>query len=113
MAVSYTHLDVYKRQVLIAASADHLVFKAGGELGYRAEPRDYPYRPSVDVFFESVAERWQGDTVGVLLTGMGRDGAHGLKLLRDRQCLTIAQDKATSAVYGMPKACLLYTSRCV
>jgi two-component system response regulator WspF len=90
--------------VLIAASADHLVFKAGGELGYRAEPRDYPYRPSVDVFFESVAERWQGDTVGVLLTGMGRDGAHGLKLLRDRQCLTIAQDKATSAVYGMPKA---------
>ncbi|MCA0420671.1 MAG: chemotaxis response regulator protein-glutamate methylesterase [Proteobacteria bacterium] len=90
--------------VLIAASADHLVFKAGGELGYRAEPRDYPYRPSVDVFFESVAERWRGGTVGVLLTGMGRDGARGLKLLRDRQCLTIAQDKATSAVYGMPKA---------
>ena len=90
--------------VLIAASADHLVFKASGELGYRAEPRDYPYRPSVDVFFESVAERWQGDPVGVLLTGMGRDGARGLKLLRDRQCLTIAQDKATSAVYGMPKA---------
>lgn len=90
--------------VLIAASPDHLVFKSGGELGYRAEPRDYPYRPSVDVFFESVAESWQGDPIGVLLTGMGRDGARGLKLLRDRQCLTIAQDKATSAVYGMPKA---------
>ena len=90
--------------VLIAASPDHLVFKPGGELGYRAEPRDYPYRPSVDVFFESVAESWQGDPIGVLLTGMGRDGARGLKLLRDRQCLTIAQDKATSAVYGMPKA---------
>lgn len=90
--------------VLIAATGDHLVFRSGGELGYRAEPRDYAYRPSVDVFFESVAERWQGDPVGVLLTGMGRDGARGLKLLRDRQCLTIAQDKATSAVYGMPKA---------
>ena len=90
--------------VLIAASANHLVFQGGGELGYRAEPRDYPYRPSVDVFFESVAECWQGDPVGVLLTGMGRDGARGLKLLRDRRCLTIAQDKATSAVYGMPKA---------
>ncbi|RYE34382.1 MAG: chemotaxis response regulator protein-glutamate methylesterase [Hyphomicrobiales bacterium] len=90
--------------VLIAASADHLVLKSGGQLGYRAEPRDYPYRPSVDVFFESVAESWPGDPVGVLLTGMGRDGARGLKLLRDRHCLTIAQDKATSAVYGMPKA---------
>lgn len=58
----------------------------------------------MDVFFESVAERWQGEPIGVLLTGMGRDGARGLKLLRDEQCLTIAQDKATSAVYGMPKA---------
>ncbi|MBN9454221.1 MAG: chemotaxis response regulator protein-glutamate methylesterase [Bosea sp.] len=90
--------------VLIAASADHLVFRSGGELGYRTEPLDCPYRPSIDVFFESVAERWQGAPIGVLLTGMGRDGARGLKLLRDRQCLTIAQDKATSAVYGMPKA---------
>ncbi|UZF92156.1 chemotaxis response regulator protein-glutamate methylesterase [Bosea sp. NBC_00550] len=90
--------------VLIAASADHLVLKAGGELGYRAEPRDYPYRPSVDTFFESVAQQWRGEPVGVLLTGMGRDGARGLKLLRDKHHLTIAQDQATSAVYGMPKA---------
>ena len=42
--------------------------------------------------------------VGVLLTGMGQDGARGLKALRERGCLTIAQDQATSAVYGMPKA---------
>ncbi len=90
--------------VLIAASGDHLVFKSGHDLGYRSEPRDYVYRPSVDVFFESVAQWWQGDLVGVLLTGMGRDGARGLKLLRDRKYLTLAQDRATSAVYGMPKA---------
>ena len=90
--------------VLIAASGDHLVFKSGNDLGYRSEPRDYVYRPSVDVFFESVAQWWQGDLVGVLLTGMGRDGARGLKLLRDRKHLTLAQDRATSAVYGMPKA---------
>ena len=75
-----------------------------GELGYNADPRDYPYRPSVDVFFESAATNWRGELVGVLLTGMGRDGARGLKLLRERHHLTIAQDKATSAVYGMPKA---------
>lgn len=90
--------------VLIAASADHLVFKARDRLGYTPEPRDYVYRPSVDVFFESAARHWPGEIIGVLLTGMGRDGARGLKLLRDKKHRTIAQDRATSAVYGMPKA---------
>ncbi|HWJ76136.1 MAG TPA: chemotaxis response regulator protein-glutamate methylesterase [Kaistia sp.] len=90
--------------VLVAATSDHLIFKSTGELGYTSEPRDYPYRPSVDVFFESAARQWRGELCGVLLTGMGRDGAKGLKMLRDRHHLTIAQDKATSAVYGMPKA---------
>src|SRR5437879_3570621 len=71
---------------------------------YTPEPRDYPYRPSVDVFFESVAKHWHGDVAAVLLTGMGRDGAKGLKTLRNRGHYTIAQDQATSAVYGMPKA---------
>ncbi|MNE18982.1 Chemotaxis response regulator protein-glutamate methylesterase of group 3 operon [compost metagenome] len=62
------------------------------------------YRPSIDVFFESVARYWRGDAVGVLLTGMGRDGAQGLKLMRQQGFLTIAQDQQSSAVYGMPKA---------
>jgi two-component system response regulator WspF len=56
------------------------------------------------VFFESVNRFWRGDAVGVLLTGMGSDGARGLKALRNRGHYTIAQDRATSAVYGMPKA---------
>lgn len=90
--------------VLIAASGDHLVLRSADELAYQAEPRDYAYRPSVDTFFESVARHWRGSAVGVLLTGMGRDGARGLKLLHDKHYLTIAQDQATSAVYGMPKA---------
>ena len=58
----------------------------------------------MDVFFQSACRLWRGDVVGVLLTGMGRDGALGLKALRDRGHYTIAQDEATSAVYGMPKA---------
>ena len=61
-------------------------------------------RPSVDVLFQSVCRHWPGGVVGVLLTGMGRDGAIGLKALRNQGHHTIAQDKATSAVYGMPKA---------
>ncbi|KPB19568.1 Chemotaxis-specific methylesterase WspF [Pseudomonas syringae pv. syringae] len=62
------------------------------------------YRPSIDVFFESVTRYWSGEAIGVLLTGMGRDGAQGLKAMRERGFLTIAQDQASSAVYGMPKA---------
>jgi chemotaxis response regulator CheB len=89
---------------LMAGTNDHLAFIDSHTLGYTTEPRDCNYRPSVDVFLESVVRHWRGEVVGVLLSGMGRDGAHGLKSLRDRGALTIAQDSASSAVYGMPKA---------
>jgi two-component system, chemotaxis family, response regulator WspF len=90
--------------VLLAGTSDHLTMKTADQLGYTADPSDYAYRPSVDVFFKSVGRLWLGEVVGVLLTGMGRDGALGLKALRDRGHYTIAQDEATSPVYGMPKA---------
>jgi chemotaxis response regulator CheB len=90
--------------VLLAGTNDHLTLLAGGKLGYTAHPREYVYRPSVDVFFQSVTRHWPGEAVGVLLTGMGRDGAVGLKALRNQGRYTIAQDRETSAVYGMPKA---------
>jgi two-component system, chemotaxis family, response regulator WspF len=90
--------------VLVAGGNDHLVFKSGARLGYTAEPRDKVYRPSVDVFFDSVCRLWRGPVVGVLLTGMGRDGAQGLRALRGQGHHTIAQDEASCAVYGMPKA---------
>jgi two-component system response regulator WspF len=90
--------------VLLAATNDHLTFVTGDRLGYTPDPKDYVYRPSVDVFFHSVCRYWRGAAIGVLLTGMGRDGAYGLKALRDKGCRTIAQDRASSAVYGMPKA---------
>ncbi|MDJ0975215.1 MAG: chemotaxis-specific protein-glutamate methyltransferase CheB [Planctomycetota bacterium] len=90
--------------VLVAETNDHLVMGPGGRFRYRVEPSDTPYRPSVDVFFDSLAEsaRWRG--VGVVLTGMGRDGATGLLHLREHGWQTFAQDEATSVVYGMPKA---------
>ncbi len=93
--------------VHLAASEEHLQLRPDGRLGYTALPADYPYRPSVDVFFKSVAENFGGRTAGVLLTGMGRDGAVGLKLLRAHGATTIAQDRASSAVYGMPRAAAL------
>ena len=90
--------------VLLAGTNDHLTLLAGGTLGYTSHPREYVYRPSVDVFFQSVTRFWSGEAVGLLLTGMGRDGAVGLKALRNQGRYTIAQDQATSAVFGMPKA---------
>lgn len=88
----------------VAATQDHLILTAEGFLHYTPEPRNYPYRPSVDVFFHSVAKHWQGRAAGVVLTGMGRDGAQGLLALRQRGFLTLAQNQASCVVYGMPKA---------
>ena len=91
-------------KVLIAGTNEHLVIKEDRTLGYKHEPAANPYRPSVDVFFESVLNNWQGRCVAALLTGMGRDGADGLLKLRKSGVFTIAQDEETCAVYGMPKA---------
>lgn len=90
--------------VLLAGTNEHLVLNADGHLDYTCEPVEQSYRPSVDVFFDSVNRAWPGQAVGVLLTGMGRDGAAGLKAMRLKGHHTIAQDQASSAVYGMPKA---------
>jgi chemotaxis response regulator CheB len=90
--------------VLIAGTNDHLQFTDSRSLGYTPQPRDCFYRPSIDVFFQSVVRHWKGKAAGVLLTGMGRDGAQGLKAMRDAGFLTIAQDALSSVVYGMPKA---------
>ena len=67
-----------------------------------AEPVNY-HRPSVDVLFNSVAAVAENRAIGVILTGMGKDGAAGLKLLHDQGCKTFAQNKASCVVFGMPK----------
>ncbi|MCJ7809833.1 MAG: chemotaxis response regulator protein-glutamate methylesterase [Desulfobulbaceae bacterium] len=90
--------------VFLAGSNDHLIVTKELALVYTAEPKGLAYRPSVDLFFESVARHWPEKGVAVLLTGMGRDGARGLAALRNAGWYTIAQDEATSVVYGMPKA---------
>jgi len=96
--------ELMARAVLIAKSNDHLTLDQNHRLRYDANPRDYAYRPSVDVFFHCVAQHWKGEAIGVLLTGMGRDGAEGLLAMRRAGHTTIAQDQASSAVYGMPRA---------
>jgi two-component system response regulator WspF len=96
--------ELVARDILLSGTDDHLIVGEDHRLHYSAEPRSVCYRPSVDVFFTSVAKNWRKPGVAVLMTGMGRDGAAGLLKLRDLNWRTIAQDEASSVVWGMPRA---------
>jgi two-component system chemotaxis response regulator CheB len=91
---------------LVAPGGKHLLLKRSGGL-YLARVKDGPQvhhqRPSVDVLFQSVATNAGRNAVGVIMTGMGADGASGIKAMHDSGAYTIAQDEATSVVFGMPK----------
>lgn len=91
-------------QVLLAGTNDHLILGQDRTLHYTDNPRDYPYRPSVNAFFESLKNHWPRKDLAILLTGMGRDGAEGLSALRKAGWHTIVQDEKSSVVYGMPAA---------
>ena len=92
--------------ILLAGSDDHLVLTSSGKLEYVEEPKSMPYRPSVDVFWDSLRKYWGGDLTAVLLTGMGRDGAESMLELHRHGAYTIAQSKESCAVFGMPKAAI-------
>ncbi len=97
-------MELTEGRILLSGTDDHLVLDANCRLYYSTEPRRITYRPSVDVFFKSAAVHWPRTGVAALLTGMGRDGAEGLLQLRRAGWTTIAQDEATSVVWGMPRA---------
>ena len=69
----------------------------------KSGPHINRHRPSVDVLFKSVARYGGRNAVGVLMTGMGHDGAEGMKEMKEGGAATIAQDEATCVVYGMPR----------
>jgi len=90
--------------VWLADSSGNLTLDRQGMARYRSETTVHSCRPSVDMFLDSAATVWPGKTIAAILTGMGSDGAQGLLALRRRGFTTLAQDQATSAVFGMPKA---------
>jgi two-component system chemotaxis response regulator CheB len=88
-------------RVVMAPPDRHLIVRAG-RLRLTQEPERNSCRPSVDVLFESMAKEYGPAVAAFLLTGMGRDGASGLLDIRKAGGLTVAQDEATSVVFGMP-----------
>ncbi len=92
--------------VFIAPGGLHLMLRRSGAQ-YRLDVRDGPlvtrHKPSVNVLFRSVSTAAGKNAIGIIMTGMGNDGAKGIKELHDAGALTIAQDEKTSVVYGMPK----------
>ena len=96
---------VLRGHALVAPGNHHLLLKRSGAR-YFVEVRDGPlvcrHRPSVDVLFRSGARYAGRNAVGILMTGMGNDGAHGLLELKQAGAATIAQDEATCVVFGMP-----------
>ncbi|MBE9504453.1 MAG: chemotaxis response regulator protein-glutamate methylesterase [Proteobacteria bacterium] len=97
---------VYPGVVLIAPGNHHMVLKRSGARYYvklNQNPPVFHQRPSVDVLFESVATYTGANSVGVIMTGMGADGAGGLLKMKEAGAKTIAQDEKSSIVFGMPK----------
>lgn len=96
-------------KVIIIPGGYHGVVKRGKDgfyINLTEETKVNGHRPSVDVLFESAANVAGCSATGILLTGMGNDGAKGLKMLRDMGSYTMAQDQMSSIVYGMPKAAM-------
>jgi two-component system chemotaxis response regulator CheB len=101
------HLAAHGEQMLpghVYVAADELQMKVerGGRIALTRDAPESGLRPSVSYLFRSLAEAYGGDGVAGLLSGMGRDGADELKLLKDRGMVTFAQDKESSVVHGMP-----------
>jgi len=101
--------DVIKTGTAYLAPGNyHMEIKENGNKEYCIDLNQKPFRsgvrPSADMTFFSVAENFKGRMIGVILTGMGKDGAAGLEKIKEKNGIIIAQDKETSVIYGMPKA---------
>lgn len=100
---------LFAGEVLLAPGGYHLLVNKDNR-GYYVRVQDSPpvnfQRPSVDVLFHSVATSAGKNAIGILLTGMGGDGADGMMAMRKTGALTIAQDEATSVIFGMPKVAI-------
>lgn len=101
------HVAVHGEQiqsghVYLAPDDFHLGISEGGTIALSKAPHENELRPAVSYLFRSVLNTFEGDVIGILLTGMGKDGAEELRMMKEKGAVTIAQDRESSVVYGMP-----------
>lgn len=93
-------------QALIAPGGHHMIVTKEGKIHLDDGPPLHSVKPAVDPMMETAAEVYKAETIGIILTGMGRDGALGMKRIKKFGGTTIAQDESTCTVFGMPKAAI-------
>lgn len=92
--------------VFLASQNQHLILRHTGTFSYTSFPKTSSHTPSIDIFFQSLSLNWPQKSIALLLTGMGNDGALGMKSLRDKGWHTIAEHEKSCAIYGMPQAAI-------
>ncbi|SEG00240.1 two-component system, chemotaxis family, response regulator CheB [Caloramator fervidus] len=110
----YSSLKVLEAQDNVIINKNHVYIAPGGfhmlvnrnRIKLDLSPQVHGVRPAVDKLFLSAAHEFDGRLLAVILTGMGKDGAEGIKAIKQRGGITIAQDEVTSTVFGMPKAAI-------
>lgn len=104
--LGYDGAPIKPRMIYVAPDNMHMGVTVHKTLILIDSPKEYGMRPAVSALFRSMAKVYKDEGVAVLLTGMGKDGAQEMKLMKEAGALTIAQDKATSVVHGMPGAAI-------
>ena len=100
--IAASGMKIIPGQAYLAPDDFHMGMNGDGTIQLSRDPQENGLRPAVSYLFRSVTAVCGSSAVGVLLTGMGNDGAEDLKRMKDRGALTIAQDKESSVIHGMP-----------
>lgn len=101
---SESGMSLQPGRAIIARGGEHLIFDASGRLAHTQEPPVHGVRPAADLLFCTAAEHFGARCLGVVLTGMGRDGASGAQAIKRSGGFVIVESEETCAVYGMPKS---------
>lgn len=103
----YPDVEIRPGRIVLACAGEHLRIERHGAVGkgrMSLDPLSSPHRPSVDVLFQSAAESWGKDALGVILTGMGNDGLEGARAIRAAGGRIVTEAESSAVIYGMPRA---------
>lgn len=100
--IAFNGQSILPGNIYFAPDDEHMEIQHNGKISLNKQEKINGLRPTVSHLFNSVSNAYGKNSIGILLSGMGRDGVEELKLLKEKGAITIAQDKESSVVYGMP-----------